>query len=203
MIALVDESPRELEIVAQAPLTNVALALMKDPELPRKVKRLWIMGGTNNSLGNITPAAEFNFYVDPEAAHMVMRAGFEVSLVSWDVCVNDGYLLREDLELIGRLGTTLSAFYLNVNGAVWDYCRTQLGVDGISHPDALTIAMAIDRRVILDSARYFVDVEHRGELTRGYSVVDVRGAMGEEPTTEVVIRADKARFKQMLQEVLG
>ena len=195
----------EIEIIAQAPLTNIALALAKDPELPSKVARLWIMGGANNALGNITPAAEFNFYVDPEAAHLVLSAGFNATLIPWDVCLGDGVLLREELAPILESDADLCRFYLSVNRAVWDFMLTHGeggGIDGISHPDALTIAMAIDERVLTSSARYFVDVECAGKLTAGYSLVDRNGVLGKEPNCDVVLRADKARFKDMLFSVL-
>ncbi|MFN2490633.1 MAG: nucleoside hydrolase [Actinomycetota bacterium] len=195
----------EIEIIAQAPLTNLALAFMKDPELPAKVRRLWIMGGSNNALGNITPAAEFNFYVDPDAAHIVMNAGFTVTLVPWDVCLRDGVIMRAELGPILEMGSELSEFYLAVNRAAWDFMRTHsegAGIDGISHPDSLMMAMAIDGRVIVDSANLFVDVEHRGELTSGYSLVDVNGVLHRPPNAEVVLRANKERFKEMLIELL-
>lgn len=209
----------ELEIIAQAPLTNIALALREDPELPRKVKRLWIMGGANNFVGNITPAAEFNFYVDPEAAKEVLAAGFEVTLVPWDVCINDATLTRDELQPIITMGSKLSEFYLSVNRAVWEFVKREHGVDGISHPDAIMMTMAIDRSVIVESQRCFVDVETIGELTRGYSLVDKLNVMERsidhgvkvselmklpsgEPNAEVVLSADEGRFTEMLIEVL-
>ena len=195
----------ELEIIAQAPLTNIALAVMRDPDLPRKLKRLWVMGGSNNSLGNITPAAEFNFFVDPEAAHLVLSAGFEVVLVPWDLCVRDGILLREELADISAMKTDLSEFYLSVNRAAWNFMRTGIegfSVDGISHPDALTIAMAIDDRVLVEKKRCYVDVEHRGEITGGYSLVDLHGVLRKAPNADVVTAADKKRFRAMLERLL-
>lgn len=209
----------ELEIIAQAPLTNIALALREDPELPRKVRRLWIMGGANNFVGNITPAAEFNFYVDPEAAKEVLAAGFEVRLVPWDVCVNDATLTRTELHPILSMGSELSEFYLSVNRAVWDFVKREHGVDGISHPDAIMMAMAIDPSVIVESQRCFVDVETTSALTRGYSLVDklnvvqrsvdydvkvseLMNLTSGEPNADVVLSADKERFSEMLVEIL-
>jgi purine nucleosidase len=197
--------PGELELIAQAPLTNIALALLEEPQLPRLVRRLWIMGGVNNSLGNITPAAEFNFYVDPEAAHIVLRAGFDVVLVPWDVCLADGILVRDELAPVLAMGTELSEFYLAVNRRAWEFMRTHAeggGIDGITHPDSLMMAMAIDDAVIAERGRYFVDVEHRGELTRGYSLVDRNAVLDEEPNAVVVRRAEHAVFRDMLYAVL-
>lgn len=217
---LVNESPGELEVIAQAPLTNIALALREDPELPSKVKRLWIMGGANNFVGNITPAAEFNFYVDPEAAKEVLAAGFQVTLVPWDVCVHDAVLDREELQPIEGLGTDLSRFYLDVNRAVSAFMLREHGVDGISHPDAIMMAMAMDGSVIAETKRCFVDVEAESDLTRGYSLVDVLevaerevdggtvvsellGVRSGAPNADVVVRANKQRFTEMLIQVLS
>ena len=216
---LADAHPGELEIIAQAPLTNIALALREDASLPSKVKRLWIMGGSNNFVGNITPAAEFNFYVDPEAAKEVLAAGFETTLVPWDVCVHDGVLDRDELQPIADLETDLSRFYLSVNRAVSAFMLLEHGVDGISHPDAIMMAMAIDHSVIADRRRCFVDVESESRLTRGYSLVDMLqvverqvdndvvvaellGVPSGAPNADVVLRADKARFTEMLIQTL-
>jgi len=195
----------DLEIIAQGPLTNIALALRRDPALTDKVSRLWIMGGANNSLGNNTPAAEFNFYVDPEAAHAVLRGGFRTVLVPWDVCLNDGILLADEVEPIQDMGTRLSEFYLAVNRAAWAYMRSPKAgrVDGISHPDSIMMAMAIDESVIVERGHFFVDCEWQGALTRGYSVVDRNGVMDEQPNAEVVLKADHDAFKGMLMELLG
>jgi purine nucleosidase len=199
------QQPGEVELIAQAPLTNVALALAREPALPRLLRRLWIMGGANNSLGNITPAAEFNFYVDPEAAHVVLAAGFDVALVPWDVCLADGIILRDELHAVAELETELSEFYLAVNRRAWEFMRTHAegaAIDGITHPDSLMMAMAIDESLITERARYFVDVECQGELTRGYCIVDVNGVLGKEPNADVVRRANGGRFRDMLLTLL-
>jgi purine nucleosidase len=212
--------PGEIEIIAQAPLTNIALALREDPDLPSKVKKLWIMGGANNFVGNITPAAEFNFYVDPLAAKQVLGAGFDVVLVPWDVCVHDGVLLSDELRPVVEMKSKLGDFYLAVNTAVRRFMNTEFGIDGISHPDAIMMAMAIDRSVILESDNCFVDVEAESALTRGYSLVDrmhvvtrtvdhgvrvneLMELSSGEPNAEVVVRADKERFTEMLFHVLS
>ncbi|MDX2271819.1 MAG: nucleoside hydrolase [Cyanobacteriota bacterium] len=196
----------ELEIVAQAPLTNLAMAFLKDPKLPQKVKRLWIMGGSNNFIGNISPAAEFNFYVDPEAAHIVMQAGFEIVLVPWDLCVNYGTLLRDELEPIYQLNTALSEFYFAINRAVWDFNlhhREGGSIDGITHPDSLTIALLLNPELVIEQKRLFVDVEYRSDLTRGYSLVDTFGVLNQPANAEVVFKANKLAFRDMLATLLG
>ena len=206
LLAAAHSFGRDLVVIAQGPLTNVALAVMKEPDLPQRVGRLWIMGGANNSLGNVSPAAEFNFYVDPEAAHVVLNAGFDAVLVPWDVCLAHGVLTRGELRPILEMHSELSEFYLAVNRAAWDFMSTRPegpNIDGIGHPDALTIALAIDEGLVTDRGRYFVDVEHSGELTRGYSLVDLAGVLHRPPNADVVLAADKGRFRAILIEMLG
>jgi inosine-uridine nucleoside N-ribohydrolase len=82
LVRRIDESPGELTILAQAPLTNLALAVTRDPSIAGKVAHLYVMGG---GVGNITPAAEYNFYVDPEAARIVLNAGFPLTLFTWSL----------------------------------------------------------------------------------------------------------------------
>lgn len=205
ILDLANRWPGELDIIAQAPLTNIAQALFKDPHLPQKIKTLWIMGGSNNWIGNITPAAEFNFYVDPEAAHIVLQAGFNTMLVPWDICVKYGTLLRQDLQPIVAMQTRLSEFYLAINQAVWDFNLNHKEggiIDGITHPDSIMMAMALNPELILEQQRLFVDVEFRSELTRGYSLVDSYGVLNRNANAEVVIKADKLAFQQMLIQLL-
>lgn len=220
LLRLAEEYEGELEILAQAPLTNIALAVRKDPSFPRKVRHLWIMGGSNNSVGNITPAAEFNFYVDPHAAKEVVGAGFETTIVPWDVCVHDGILTREELAPFFDLETSIADFYIKTQKTAWEFVHRKTGTDGISHPDSLVTAMIIDRNVLVESARYYVDVETDSLLSLGYSLMDKSGVMEDTidngvivrdlmgiddatPNAEVVLRADRARFKQMLFELLA
>lgn len=112
LIERINAAPGELTILAQAPLTNIAAAVIRDPSIARKVKALYIMGGTYFAPGNITPAAEYNFFVDPEAAAIVFKAGFNIRLVDWGLCVRDTVFGDQDLKDIEALDTELSRFYL-------------------------------------------------------------------------------------------
>lgn len=161
-------APGEITLLAQAPLTNLAMAVMMEPRIAQACRRLWIMGGTDNGVGNVTPAAEYNLYVDPEAAKIVLAAGFEVSIVTWTETLRDGLLTLAQLAELAAMDTPRSRFFTAVNRASLAFAQKTQGLGGSLHPDALTCALALDEGLILDSDRCAVDVETKGELTRGY-----------------------------------
>lgn len=191
----------ELVLVAQAPLTNVALAVRQDPEFASRVGQLWIMGGSANGLGNVDPLSEYNFYVDPEAAAIVFDAGFNLYMVGWDITLADSVLGMEDLARIEKMNTSLSRFFMQTQRQVIQFNQTQ-GIMGTTHPDAITMAMALDRAIWLDGADYYVGIETTGTLTRGTSVVDRIGAWNKKPNAHVCLKADRNRFREVLLAML-
>lgn len=213
IIDLVMANPGEITILAQAPLTNIAVAYLKEPRIAQAVRHLWIMGGTDNSIGNVTSAAEFNFYVDPEAAKVVLNAGFRVTLSTWTLTLNSGVLPAENLAEIEQLGTPLSEFFLQVNKATVEYSKGRHGRTGSTHPDSLTCACMVDESLILDSAECLVDVETAGELTRAFCSVSspilpdreaADPALGRTrpPNARVIRRADTQKFGRMLVDCM-
>ncbi|MDQ0394355.1 nucleoside hydrolase [Labrys monachus] len=213
LIDIVMSNPGEIDILAQAPLTNIAAACVKVPEFAGAVRHLWVMGGLDNSIGNTTPASEFNFYVDPEAAKIVMKAGFELTLSTWTLTLSCGVLSPEALSRIEALDTPLSRFFLQVSEAPLRRTRIRYGRAISALPDTLTCACAIDESLILDSAACLVDVETQGELTRGYSSICVPNC-GQEAIDDplwpsgrgnarVIRAADSAAFTERLIRVLS
>lgn len=198
LVRLINENPGELTLIAQAPLTNIAAAVVRDPTIVGKVKRLYVMGG---GAGNVTPAAEYNFFVDPEAAQIVMRAGFSLTLVTWTLTLGDGIFDREQLAGIERLGTPLSTFFGQVNHRALAFCLER-GFSGSSHPDALTCAIALDPGLVTESRTAYVEIETAGKLTRGYSSIDFGGFFEREPNAAVVEAVDSDAFYRMFVGVL-
>jgi purine nucleosidase len=169
------------------------------------------MGGTYNGSGNVTPAAEYNFYVDPEAARVVMGAGFPLTLVDWNLCLRQAVFSPEVLRHIEQMDSPLARFFTAVNRKALEFCR-RAGLEGSTHPDTLTCALAIDETLITRAAEYFVDVETQGELTRGYcSVVtpphrlalEPMGMPDRPPNARVVEEVDEERFRDMFLRVLA
>jgi purine nucleosidase len=202
LIRLAAESPGELAIVAIGPLTNIATAVVKDPDFARNVKTLYVMGGSNNARGNITAAAEFNFYVDPEAAKTVFAAGFEVVVVPWaPLTLDRAVFAQPELDEIAALGTPLSEFFTRVCAATLEFDRS-VGIDGTTHPDSLTTAILLHPDLIRRSARYHVDVETAGDLTRGYAAMSW-GVHGLDPNATVIEDINAAAFFAYIKNLLA
>lgn len=194
--------PGVVSIVAIGPLTNIATAVVKDREFASRVKSLYVMGGSNNGRGNITASAEYNFYVDPEAAQIVMAAGFpDLHIITWDpVTLRDATITRADYERLGAIGTPLARFFKRMCDATIDYDES-VGIDGSTHPDSLTLAVLLHPELILAEAPYRVDVETSSELTRGYSAM-AWGKFALPANAQVVEAVDRGRFFGLLEGML-
>ena len=99
-------------------MTNLAMAIRKDPSIVKKVRHLYFMGGTNQYLGNVTPAAEFNIWVDPDAAKVVLSSGIRATMVGWEICMRHGLIGPPEYEEIGSMKTPESGFFIAVNRQV-------------------------------------------------------------------------------------
>ena len=164
---LVRNNPGQITIVAVGPLTNIATVLRAEPEIAHLIPEIVIMGGSLSG-GNITPAAEFNLYVDPEAARIVFDAGIPLTMVGLDV--TEKVLLREEhVRVLERGQNPVSQAAGKIMRAT--LARAHHGVDAtvIAMHDPLTVASLIDRK-LLKFADYYVEVETEGELTAGMTV---------------------------------
>jgi len=203
LVELANRYAGELVLCGIAPVTNIAVALMLDPDLPKKVKQLYLMAGNNQALGNVTPAAEYNVWVDPEAARTVFEAGFDLTMVGWEICVRHAVMDDAIWEQIASLQTPLSTFFMQVNQTTREFCKREQHLPGSTHPDAVTVAGIIDPSLFTRVEKRYVAVETTSELTRGMTVVDELGVLKRAPNTSVVYEADGALFKSMLHNLLG
>jgi purine nucleosidase len=195
------DNPGEVTLVCIGPLTNVALAYRLEPDLPDLLADVWVMGGAANTLGNVTPAAEYNFWVDPDAARVVMRS-FETTLVDWGVCVRDSTVHGDRIDELASADTPYADLYATIAESVREFTERQLGADATTQPDSLTVAGVIHPDVIEESGTYFVDVDDREGMTRGYSLVDEGGVLDGEPRTRLVESADADLFASMFASML-
>ncbi|MEM0175273.1 MAG: nucleoside hydrolase [Metallosphaera sp.] len=193
IIRLSKEFSGEIEILAVSPLTNLALAYLRDRSIVNRIKKVWIMGGALTR-GNTTPLAEFNFWVDPEAAKIVLDAGFDVTIVPWETAEDYGLIDLETWGRIRKMGTKLSNFFVNVNKTLLEYSIKQ-GNRGSVHPDSLTVYLAYDNSSITEQRRFKVNVE-LCSTSRGGMLIDWYGK--DNLNSNLVLRADSNKFKDEL-----
>lgn len=193
-----ESSPRPVTLIPTGPLTNIATFLRERPDLEEKIERIVLMGGSIGP-GNVTPAAEFNIYVDPEAAHEVFESGLDVTMAGLDVTHHAGVGPEEvsRLETLGRAGETaadLISFYASAYERLYGYKAPPIH-------DAVAVAHVIDPS-ILELRPMRVDIERESSLTRGTTVCDLHGVTGKPSNASVAISMDRERFFEVLYRSL-
>jgi purine nucleosidase/pyrimidine-specific ribonucleoside hydrolase len=185
----------DAEIVAVGPLTNLARAIERDRERMRRVPRITVMGGAFRVYGNTTVAAEFNVYVDPDAAQAVLDLGVPLTIVPLDVTERVA-LFRTDLPSLrdGDLGPFVTA----ITDSLMRIHQQLCGFDGCYLHDPLTLATVIDPSLIR-TVEAHVQVEIDGRVTRGMTVADLRpyGLFRGEPNARVAVDVDADRFRRL------
>ena len=193
------DSPEPVTLIPTGPLTNVATFLREHPDLKERIARISLMGGSIG-LGNTTPAAEFNVYVDPEAAREVFESGLPITMSGLDVThqAGAGPAERENLRSLGRIGGVIAELLEFFAGT---YERI-FGFDAPPLHDAVAVAAVLDP-ALLKTRPMRVDVECESELTRGETVCDFYGVSGKPPNAEVGVDLDRDGFFDLLYRVLG
>lgn len=172
MIETIKANPG-IMLVTLGPLTNVAVALRMAPEIVGNVSRCVVMGGAANVVGNITPAAEYNIWCDPEAARVVFRSGLPVEMVGWELCRADANLTDEEMRYCKEtIGTPYAHFAMDCNASALKSSREWLGDPGLGLPDPVAMAVAIDPTIVTRKGKHYVEIECDGTFTRGMTVVD-------------------------------
>ena len=149
-----------IELVTLGPLTNIAQALARKPDIAGGVSRCVVMGGAPCCVGNVTPAAEYNFWTDPEAARIVMRSELPVEMIGWQLCRGDAVLKRAaTFRRSWRLDTDVARFAIDCNSRARRAYFEQTGEDGISLPDPVAMSIALDPTIGTSWSRHYVDIE--------------------------------------------
>lgn len=193
-------SDGDLTIVATGPLTNVATAMRRAPDILPKIQRIVLMGGAIG-LGNTTPAAEFNIFVDPEAAHVVFTSGRPVTMVGLDV-THQVLATPEVRARIRALGSPVAYLVDDLLGFYADRYRAVFGFDSPPLHDPCAVARVVDP-TLLTTQPMHVDIELRGEWTAGRTVCDVHGVSGKLTNVEVATGIDVERFWSLLVDTLA
>lgn len=203
-------------LVTLGPLTNVALAVSKAPEIAGMVSRCVVMGGAACVVGNVTPAAEYNIWVDPEAARIVFHSGLRIEMVGWEHCRGEAVLTDAEITKVRAFDTPLAHFTLDCNRTAIEAYHVQTHEVGLSLPDPVTMAIALDPgTVVKRMSAHYVEIETQSELTRGMTVVDQLGVahdernrevwshlLQREPNAQVCWEVDYPRWKEILYSVL-
>lgn len=189
-------------LVTLGPLSNIAAALLKAPELAQQVQQCYVMGGAANTIGNITPAAEYNIYCDPEAAQIVFESRMPILMIGHEHSLGEAVLSLAELDDIRALGD-LGALAVDCNAAALQASTGWLRESGLTQPDPVAMSIALDPTICTIRERCYVEVETRSELTRGMTVVDRWGVLNQEATIEVCYAIDALRWKRLLVQRLS
>lgn len=202
LIRLANENPGKLSLIAIGPLTNIAMALRLDPELPQKFKEFFIMGGAIYGQGN-TPnlPAEFNIYNDPEAAAIVFNEWPEFTLASWETTMAHP-ILPEDIHAITSMDTPCGIFFREITRKIIDFLKTALNRDLMYAADSVAMAALLEPDIVEKVEKRALHVELNGKTTRGMTVVDWFGLSGKTPNANILLELNQERFLELLIEAL-
>ena len=196
---LIDENPNEITLVTLGPLTNIANFITKYPDSFLMLKNIVIMGGASNTVGNVTPAAEYNIWCDPEAADAVFQSQHpEITMVGWDNSYKYAMLKEDEMSLLKSLKTKYADFSVDIQKTLIDLTFRTYGFYGFELPDPITMAIALDNKIIEESQQLDVIVDTRDGLTRGQTIVDYFGVENKDKNIRVVTKANKKRFMDLL-----
>jgi pyrimidine-specific ribonucleoside hydrolase len=198
---ILSRTDEKITLVPTGPLTNIATFLLAFPYLKEKIARISLMGG-GIFRGNMTPLAEFNIYADPEAAQIVFRSGIPITMCGLDV-THKAIVFQEDIERfrsIGNKSGLAAAEMMDFFSIFYRDNRTELDGGAALH-DPCTIAWLLDPDMFQSKACY-VDVETKGTLTTGTTVVDFYNVLDKVPNTEVVYDIDRRKYIEMLYQAI-
>lgn len=199
IIETIMNSNEKIYLVPTGPLTNIAVALIKEPKIKERVEKIVLMGGAFHD-SNFTPGAEFNIYVDPEAAKIVFESGIPIVMVGLDV-TNRALLTFEDIDYIESLGGRVSRVIAPLLRFFGKANNEFFGFDGAPIHDALAVSYLIDPS-ILTVKHLHVDIETKGEFTSGQTVVDYYNVTKKEPNAYVALDLDLPKFKKLMIDAI-
>ena len=198
LIAIIRRYPGEITLVTLGPLTNIATALLRDPAIAGLVQRCVMMGGTSDSIGNVTPVSEYNIWTDPEAAKIVFESGLPIEMIGWDISRKYATFDPSQSAALRAVGTPLAEFCVDIQSAVDAFATSTTQLTGYDLPDPIAMAAALDPATV-EYEHWTVVIETLGSLCRGQTVVDPLGLLNQPPNVKVAVRASRARFLELLE----
>jgi len=192
------ESDGDISLVPVGPLTNIAMAMRKEPRILPKIQEIVIMGG--GMFGNKTPAAEFNIYVDAEAAKVVFESGVPITMMGLDL-THQALATPDICDRIGAVGNRVSDFIVELLQFFAGTYKEVFDFDGAPIHDACCVAYCIDPSAF-ECKLLRVDIETKGEFSYGMTVVDLLGVTGRKPNVKVALKLDQDKFWNLLIDSL-
>lgn len=198
MAEIIRSSKEKITIVAMGPLTNIAIFLRLFPELKEKIEKISLMGGAING-GNCTPTAEFNIYVDPEAADIVFRSGVPILMSGLDI-TQKANVLQEDIERIKEIDNKVAKFLGDLLEKLLKYHRTT-GFNGCHLHDPVAL-LAVTNPEMVKTKALNVDIELHGKYTIGMTVANQAERFNQNPNAEVGFHIDREAFvKEIIESI--
>src|SRR5579863_4197390 len=191
-------APGEITLVPIGPLTNIALAVRREPRIAQRVREVVIMGGALRVPGNVTPGAEFNIYVDPEAAHIVFHAGWPLRLVALDVTMQ-ARLPRSQVDALAAMQSRVGQLIQQMLTYYFDVFGPRYSITEFHMRDPLCLAAAFQPALLSWQSAY-VDVELEGKLTTGQTVASFNQPDAPAPNMQVAVGVNEAAFIEMFME---
>jgi purine nucleosidase len=192
----------ELTLATLGPLTNIALAFGRRPDIAKRFREIVMMGGTSDGFGNITAAAEFNIWVDPEAAAMVFASGAKLAMVGWDISRKYAMVTPQEASELAAIGP-LGKFSVDIQAVLSTFVHDTHSESGFDLPDPIAMGYALDPSIATATTNVNVVIETRGEYTRGMTVCDHMTYTGREPNCKVVLEASHEAFIAQLHRLLA
>ena len=202
LIESFNKNPNEITLVTLGPLTNIAKAIQKDPSISTKIEHCYVMGGTSDGSGNVSAAAEYNIWVDPEAAQIVFNSGLAITMVGWDNSYKYAMLKDKEINELKSLKTKYADFCVDIQKTLIELTHASYGFYGFDLPDPITMAIALDNDIILESQQLHVLVDVRDGITRGQTIVDYFNAEQGDQNVRVVTKSDNLGFLNLLKELV-
>ena len=198
LIERVLAEPNEIGIFPIGPLTNIALAIRKEPRFAKAVKELVIMGGSLRAGGNITPAAEFNIHADPHAAHIVFHAGIPITLIPLDVTYQC-LLTSVDVERLNKIDSPIARFVRDATAVYMEFYKKYEGFNGCALHDPLTLATIIAPE-LLTFEDHYVDVDISGGISTGSTLADFMKVAKKPANVKVALNVRGREFVELFLE---
>lgn len=206
LLRLVNEAPGELTLAAIGPLTNIAVALSLDPNLPHKLKRFVIMGGAVTGHGNTSSVtAEFNIFFDPEAAYIVFtaweQAGLLIDVIDWEATMRHGF----PKEVVARwleMDTPKARFFQQITERGRYRSFHILNRPSMYAADPLALAVLLEPDIVTEAVQRHIAVEINGAATRGQTVVDWQNRLGKPANANIILGVDDVRFQALMEQGL-